>query len=155
MDMLDTVAQLAEREHWLAVLVTTRPNGEPGVALVNAGIIAHPVTGQRVLSFVARGATAKLVNLRANPKATLVFRSGWEWLGVTGPVALAGPDDPLPGLPPDRLPRLLREIYLAAGGNHPDLDAYDLAMATERRTAALLTPQRFTTNPPGTEHEEH
>jgi len=100
-------------------------------------------------------ATAKLVNLRANPKATLVFRSGWEWLGVTGPVALAGPDDPLSGLPPNRLPSLLREIYLAAGGNHPDLDAYDLAMATERRTAALLTPQRFTTNPPGTEHEEH
>ena len=27
-------------------------------------------------------------------------------------------------------------------------------MAADRRTAVLLTPERFTTNPPGTEHVE-
>jgi len=27
-------------------------------------------------------------------------------------------------------------------------------MAAERRTAVLVTPERFATNPPGTEHQE-
>jgi hypothetical protein len=151
---LQTVADLGSAERWLAVLVTRRPNGEPGVALVNAGILPHPVTGERVLGFVARGMTAKLTNLRTTPRATLVFRSGWEWIAVSGAVELAGPDDELPGLPRGDLPRLLRDIYVAAGGVHPDMDEYDRVMATERRTACLLSPTHFTTNPPGTEHKE-
>lgn len=151
---LRRVAALAGAERWLAVLVTKRPDGEPGVSLVNAGIVPHPVTGEMVLAFVSRGRTAKLTNLRANPKATLVFRSGWEWIAVTGPVELAGPDDELTGLSPDAIPQLLRDIYIAAGGNHPDLDEYDRAMRSDRRTAALLRPAHFSTNPPGTEHRE-
>ena len=149
------VAELGRAEHWLAVLVTTRPTGQPATSVVNAGIVRHPVTDASVVAFVARGATAKLANLRKHPHATLVFRAGWEWISVSGPVELAGPDDPLPGLPAEHLPALLREIYLAAGGHHPDLTEYDRVMAAERRTAALLTPHRFATNPPGTEHEDH
>lgn len=151
---LRQVGGLAGAEHWLAVLVTTRPDGEPGVSLVNAGILAHPRTGETIIGFVARGATAKLTNLRATPKATLVFRSGWEWIAVTGPVELAGPDDELAGLPGERLPQLLRDIYLAAGGDHPDLDEYDRVMRAQRRTAVLLRPSRFVTNPSGSDHEE-
>jgi PPOX class probable F420-dependent enzyme len=153
-DGLRVVAELAAAERWLAVLVTKRPNGEPGVSLVNAGILAHPVTGETVIAFVSRGKTAKLTNLRKNPKATLVFRSGWEWISVTGPVELAGPDDQLAGLGDEELRLLLRDIYVAAGGNHPDLDDYDRVMREDRRTAVLLTPARFTSNPPGTDHEE-
>jgi PPOX class probable F420-dependent enzyme len=138
-------------EHWLAVLVTTG-RAAPSVSVVNAGVLPHPSTGEPVVAFVARGATAKLANLRTDPRATLVFRSGWEWVAVRGPVELAGPDDPLAGVD---LRRLLRDIYTAAGGDHPDLDEYDRVMAAERRTAVLLRPERFTTNPPGTEHEEH
>ena len=52
------------------------------------------------------------------------------------------------------MPRLLRDVFHAAGGAHEDLDTYDRVMATERRTAVLLRPERFATNPPGTEHEE-
>jgi hypothetical protein len=48
----------------------------------------------------------------------------------------------------------LRDIYHAAGGNHPDLDEYDRAMAADRRTAVLLTPERFTSNPAGADHED-
>jgi hypothetical protein len=149
---LRLVAQLGQAENWLAVLVTQRPNGKPATSVVNAGILAHPVSGEPVVGFVARGATAKLTNLRHTPEATLVFRAGWEWIGVSGPVSLAGPDDPLPGVD---LPGLLRDIYLAAGGQHHDLAEYDRVMAAERRTAALLTPVRFTTNPSGTDHEDH
>jgi len=150
-DGLSVVRELASGEKWLAVLVTTRPNGTPGVSVVNAGILAHPVTGETVIGFVSRGGTAKLANLRHEPTATLVFRSGWEWISVSGPVELIGPDDPADGV---NIPHLLRDIYAAAGGNHPDLDEYDRAMVADRRTAVLLTPGRFTTNPPGTDHEE-
>jgi PPOX class probable F420-dependent enzyme len=148
------------REHggadrWLAVLVTLRPDGQPSASVVNAGVLAHPVGGSATVAFVARGGTAKLANLRRDPQATLVFRSGWEWVAVRGSAELAGPDDPLPGIGPDRLPQLLRDIYRAAGGDHPDLAEYDRVMAAERRTAVLLHPHRFTTNPVGTEHQEH
>jgi hypothetical protein len=34
----------------------------------------------------------------------------------------------------------LRDVFDAAGGNHPDLDTYDRVMADERRCAVLLTP---------------
>jgi PPOX class probable F420-dependent enzyme len=153
-DGLARIAELAPAERWLAVLVSTRPDGEPGVSVVNAGILPHPRTGRQTVAFVSRGGTAKLRNLRATPRATLVFRSGWEWIGVSGPVELAGPDDPAAGVDAEGLRLLLRDIYAAAGGVHPDLDEYDRAMAADRRTAVLLTPTRFFSNPPGTDHEE-
>jgi PPOX class probable F420-dependent enzyme len=145
-DGLRRVAELAATESWLAVLVTTRASGEPAVSVVNAGILPHPVTGERVVGLVSQGDTPKLANLRARPRATLVFRAGWQWVSVAGPAELAGPDDALPGFEPDRLPRLLRDIFHAAGGQHPDLDEYDRVMAAERRCAVLVTPERFTPN---------
>ena len=151
---LDLVSELGRQDHWLAVLVTRRRSGEPAASVVNAGVLAHPLTGKQVVAFVARGRTAKLANLRRDPQATLVFRAGWEWVGVSGPVELAGPDDALPGIDPEQLRLLLRDIYHAAGGNHPDLDEYDRAMAADRRTAVLLRPERFTSNPAGADHEE-
>jgi PPOX class probable F420-dependent enzyme len=146
-DGLATIARLGPPEKWLAVLVTTRASGEPAVSVVNAGILPHPRTGEQVVALVSRGRTAKLANLRARPSATLVFRSGWEWIGVSGPVELAGPDDPMPGLDADGLRLLLRDVYAAAGGQHPDLDEYDREMAADRRAAVLVTPHRFHGNP--------
>lgn len=152
---LRLVREYGDAERWLATLVTLRPDGRPSVSVVNAGVLRHPLDGSEVVAFVARGGTTKLANLRRDPHAVLVFRSGWEWAAVHGPAELAGPDDALPGLGTERLRRLLRDIYQAAGGDHPDLAEYDRVMATERRAAALLHPERFTTNPPGTEHQEH
>lgn len=154
-DGLRLVRQLGSAERWLAVLVTQAGDARPAVSVVNAGVLVHPVTGTAVVALVARGGTAKVANLRRIPSATLVFRHGWEWIAVTGSAELAGPDDPLTGLPSEAVPGLLRDIYTAAGGLHDDLARYDAAMAAERRTAVLVTPHRFTTNPPGTEHQEH
>jgi PPOX class probable F420-dependent enzyme len=144
---LAAIRALGPAENWLAVLVTTRPDGEPAVSVVNAGILPHPRSGDPVVGLVSRGRTAKLRNLRANPKATLVFRSGWQWVGVSGPVELAGPDDAGLGLNAEGLRLLLRDIYAAAGGQHPDLDEYDREMIADRRTAVLVTPTHFHTNP--------
>jgi hypothetical protein len=49
---------------------------------------------------------------------------------------------------------VLRDIYAAAGGSHPDLAEYDRVMAAERRTAVFVRPRRFSTNPAGADHEE-
>jgi hypothetical protein len=149
------ITRYGAAEHWLAVLVTMRGDGRPSVSVVNAAPLAHPVTSEAVVGFVARGATAELANLRRNPRATLLSRSGWEWIAVHGPVSLIGPNDPLPHLSQARMTQLLRDIYTSAGGRHPDMTAYDGAMAEERRTAVLLSPERFSTNPPGTEHQEN
>lgn len=151
---LDDVAALAAQDRWLAVLCTRDPAGvDPDIAVVNAGVVAHPVTGERVLGFVGRRGR-KLQNLRARPVATLVFRAGWEWIAVRGPVELAGPDDAHDDIDAERRVTLMRDIFHAAGGRHPDLEAYDRAMAEERRVAVLLHPEHAWSNPPGAEHVE-
>ncbi|MEU0557631.1 TIGR03618 family F420-dependent PPOX class oxidoreductase [Dactylosporangium sp. NPDC006015] len=139
---LRRVTELAGREHWLAVLVTIRPDGEPSTSVVNAGVLPHPATGEPVVALVSRGDTAKLRNLAGHPRATLVFRAGWEWISVAGTAEVVGPEA---GAEPLRL--LLRDVYHAAGGVHPDLDEYDRAMLEDRRVAVLVRPERFATNP--------
>ncbi|MEV0796621.1 pyridoxamine 5'-phosphate oxidase [Kribbella sp. NPDC050281] len=151
---LELIKELGSQDYWLAVLVTRRRSGEPAVSVVNAGVLPHPLTGEPVVALVARGRTAKLTYLRRDPNATLVFRAGWRWIGVSGPVELAGPDDSLPGLDAEQLRLLLRDIYHAAGGQHPDLDEYDREMVADRRTAVLLKPEGFTNNPAGADHVE-
>ncbi|MEU4196243.1 pyridoxamine 5'-phosphate oxidase [Kribbella sp. NPDC026611] len=151
---LERIKELGRRDFWLAVAITQRRSGEPAASVVNAGVIDHPLTGEPVVAFVARGRTAKLTHLRRTPQATLVFRAGWEWVGVSGSVELAGPNDPLAGIDAERLRVLLRDIYAAAGGVHPDLEEYDREMVADRRTAVLITPERFTSNPAGADHQE-
>ena len=115
---------------------------------MNAGVLEHPVTGESVVGFVARGGTRKLVNLRLRARATVVFRSGWDWVAVEGDADLAGPDDPLAGLDPADQPRLLRDVYAAAvGGTQDDWAALDGVMAAERHTAVLVRPVRIYSNP--------
>src|SRR3981081_4131194 len=97
---LDRARALVTAEGGLAVAVTIRPAGSPHTSVVNAGVLEHPVTGQPVVGFVSRGGVRKLVNLRAHPRMTVVFRSGWDWVAVEGDADLAGPDDRLDGLNP-------------------------------------------------------
>jgi PPOX class probable F420-dependent enzyme len=139
--------RLVPRDHGLCVVSTLRPDGTIQASVVNAGVLSHPVTGQPVVGFVARGGTRKLANLRARRQATVVIRAGWEWAAAEGPAELAGPDDPMPGIDAERLRLLLREIFTAAGGTHDDWETYDSVMAAERRAAVLLAPQRVYANP--------
>lgn len=148
---LDRLEALAALEHYLAVAVTTNADATPQVAVVNIGVVSDPATSEPRLGFVARQG-AKLANLRQRPQATIVVRAGWEWIAASGPVTLAGPDDPAPGVDQDALVALLRDIFHAAGGHHPNLDRYDAVMAAERRCAVLLAPTKFVTNPAVAEH---
>ena len=140
---LAAVDRLAARDRYLAVVATTRADGTVQSSVVNAGVVPHPISGERVVAFVSYGA-AKQAHLRARPATTLTFRSGWQWIAVEGTAELIGPDEPV--LDPERLRLLLREIYQAAGGEHEDWAEFDRAMQRERRTAVLVTPERIYSN---------
>ena len=140
MSGLQDFARLVDGDHGLCVVSTLRPDGTIQSSVVNAGVLPHPVTGAQVVGLVSRGDAHRVAYLRARPRATVVVRAGWEWAGVEGPVELAGPDDPMPGVDAERLRLLLREIFTAAGGTHDDFAAYDRVMAEERRVAGLVAP---------------
>lgn len=139
---LSAFANLVPREHGLVVISTSRRDGTVQSSVVNAGVIDHPLTGSSVVALVAAGSSRRLANLRERPRATVVIRVGWEWVGVEGPVQLAGPDDPLGAIDDERRRLLLREIFEAAGGVHEDWDGYDRVMREERRVAVLIEPER-------------
>ena len=140
---MDRVRELAASEQGLAVVATTRGDGSVQASVVNAGVIDHPVRGDAVLAFVARGAVTKLVNLRARPRTTVVIRAGWDWVTVEGEAELAGPDDRFEGLAPGDVAGLLRVVYAAAvGGTPDDWSTLDGTMTAERQTAVLVRPLR-------------
>jgi PPOX class probable F420-dependent enzyme len=147
-DLLDQARALGGRESGLAVVVTSRRDGSPQASVVNAGVVDHPITGGRVVGFVVRGGARKLVNLRAHPRVTVVFRSGWEWVAVEGDAELAGPDDRIEGHDDVGVPGLLRTVYAAAVGGAPeDWSDLDPTMAAEGHTAVLVRPDRVYSNP--------
>jgi PPOX class probable F420-dependent enzyme len=140
---------LVAREHGLSVVSVARADGSIASSVVNAGVLAHPVTGDPVIGFTTRRGAAKLGRLRAAPRASLTVRVGWEWATAEGPAELAGPDDPMAGIDAERLRVLLREVFTAAGGTHDDWAAYDAVMAREGRAAVLVAPERVYSNPAG------
>ena len=130
------------RENGLCVLSTLRADGSVQSTVVNAGVLDHPVTGAPVAGLVAVGGSLKLRHLRADPRATLTCRVGWQWATVEGEAEVVGPDDPHPAVDPEGLRLLLRDVFTAAGGVHEDWDTYDAVMARERRAAVLVSPRR-------------
>lgn len=144
MELSDLVA-LSSVEQGLVVVATARADGSIQSSVVNAGVLAHPVTGADVLGFVTYG-RAKLGNLRRRPWTTVTARSGWQWATAEGRVEISGPDDHLEGVPDEAVPALLRAVFTAAGGTHDDWDAFDATMAADRRAAVLVTPGRLYSN---------
>ena len=134
---MDEVMEIARREQFLAVVATLRADSTIQSSLVNAGVLAHPLSGGPVLAFVTYGAT-KLRNLRERPQIAVTFRSGWTWATVEGRAELIGPDDPHPEVDAERLRLLLREVFVAAGGQHDDWDTYDRDDAEQHRTAVFV-----------------
>jgi len=140
---LAAFAALVPLDHGLVVVSTSRADGSVQSSVVNAGVLDHPVTGRPIVGLVSSGASKRLLNLRARPRATVVLRAGWRWAGVEGPTDLAGPDDHLEGIDGEGLRMLLRAIFVAAGGTHDDWDEYDRVMAQGRRVAVLVQPERI------------
>jgi PPOX class probable F420-dependent enzyme len=146
MTTLPEAVALARADRGLAVVSTLRADGTIQASLVNAGILAHPATGEPVAAFVTYG-RVKLANLRARPAVTLTFRDGWQWASVEGRAELAGPDDQPAWLESaDQLRLLLREVFSACGGTHDDWAEYDRTMVEQGRVAVLVAPTRVYSN---------
>lgn len=143
MTSLVQIGDLLTDEHGLAVASTARADGSVLSSVVNAGIIDHPVSGERCIAFVSRGDAARLTHIRRGAPVTIAVRRGWRWAGATGTADLIGPDDPAVGFDAERVRLLLREVFEAAGGTHDDYGEYDRVMADERRVAVFVTPARF------------
>jgi PPOX class probable F420-dependent enzyme len=142
MRTLDEACALGSQEQGLAVISTLRTDASIHSSVVNAGVMAHPFTGEQVIGFVTYG-KVKLANLRDRPQITITFRSGWRWATIEGHAELIGPDDPHEDVDAERLRMLLREIFVAAGGSHDNWDEYDQVMAEQRRAAVLVAPTRI------------
>jgi len=142
MTTLQDVIGIGSRDRFLAVVSTLRSDQTIQSSVVNAGVLAHPVTGADVVGFVTYGRT-KLSNLRARPQVSVTFRAGWEWATAEGRAQLVGPDDPSPDIDSEGVRLLLRSVFTAAGGTHDDWEAYDVAMAEQRRTAVLVSVSRL------------
>jgi PPOX class probable F420-dependent enzyme len=138
---LEPVRRMVAKENGLAGVTVVRADGTPHSSLVNAGVVDHPSTGRPVVGYVTYG-PVKLRNLRERPATSLLWRSGWQWVGVEGSSELIGPDDPADGIDAEGLRLLLRAVFSGAGGTHDDWDAFDRVMREERRTAVLLAPTR-------------
>jgi hypothetical protein len=145
---LDQARELASREAGLAVVITYRSDGVAHASVVNAGVVTHPLAAQPVIGFVVQGRNRrKLAHLRARPVATVVFRSGWDWVAVEGGVDLVGPDDRLGDLALDAVFAVFHEIYIAAiGGTADDWAARDEVIEREGHTAVFVRPDRVYSN---------
>ncbi|HET6818739.1 MAG TPA: pyridoxamine 5'-phosphate oxidase [Mycobacteriales bacterium] len=140
-DQLASFDEIASQDHGLCVLSMLRNSGGIAAAVVNAGVLPHPLTGEPAVGLVARG-LRKLEHLRADPRATIVARAGWRWAAVEGTVDIFGPDDPHLEIDAETLRLILRKVFVAAGGTHDDWDTYDRTLAEERSAAVIITPQR-------------
>ena len=141
---IDTVRSVAAVDHY-AVIGTSRKGGGTQASIVSAGVMGHPLDGETTVAFVARGGTVKLAHMRQDPRTTVVFRNGPQWVAVEGRSDLIGPDDPAAGVDAERLRQLLREVFVAAGGTHDNWDEYDRVMAEDRRCCVFVRPERIYT----------
>jgi hypothetical protein len=142
-----TVRELIAADHGLAVVSIATADRSVHSSVANVGLLEAPRSRRAVVGLVAGGRSRKLVLLREHPRATIALRAGWKWAAVEGPVDVIGPDDAHPDYDADGTRLLLRDIFRAAGGSHPDWNEYDQVMAEQRRAAVLLTPELMYANP--------
>ena len=136
------IETLVSGDHGLVTISVARSDGSVHSSVVNAGVMDHPVTGERVVAMVLRGPSWKLKRIRETKRCTVLFRVGWQWASADGPVDIIGPVDSFGGFEGD-VPQLLRDVFTAAGGTHDDWDEYDRVMAEDGRTAVFVTPERI------------
>jgi PPOX class probable F420-dependent enzyme len=126
------------KEHTYAVISTVRPAGTVQNTLVNVGVVENGV------AFTTMGRSRKEYNLTRNPTCTVTIHRGPRWITVEGRVQLRTWDN----TDPETMRRLLREIYVAAGGTHDNWEVYDRVMREERRAAVVVVPERIYSNRP-------
>ncbi len=128
---MDITAALAfAAQHHRAVLTTRRASGDLQSSPVNSGVL----DGAVVVS--SRAMLAKVVNLRRDPRASLlVFTDAFygSWVQIDGRAEIVDQPAALP---------LLDEVYRTIAGEHPDWADYRAAMIRDRRVVIRVHPER-------------
>jgi PPOX class probable F420-dependent enzyme len=148
MQDLEKAKAYLSKETGLATVSTTQRDGRVLSSVVNCGVSDHPITGISSVALVSMGNAARITHIRRGSEVTVAIRRGWNWISVTGPAEIVGPDNLPEGIDSEALRLLLREVYQAAGGVHDDFEEYDRAMAAERRVAVFVMPDRILGNSP-------
>ncbi len=117
----------------LGVLATIKSDGRPQLS----PIMPHYDREAGVIRVSTGEATAKIANLRRDPRAALEVTSadGWEWATAEGVVTLTGPGTDPHGPEVDALV----DYYRAAAGEHPNWDEYRAVMVADRRVLITMT----------------
>lgn len=126
------------QHHSYAVVSTVRPSGTIQSTLVNVGLYEDGV------AFTTVGGSRKERHLKRNPTCTITIHQGPYWITVEGQARVYAWDITAP----DVMQRVLRAIYVAAGGTHDDWATYDRVMRAERRAAVVVVPDRIYTRQP-------
>jgi PPOX class probable F420-dependent enzyme len=132
----EQVRPFLENNH-RGVVTTFQRNGAVQASIVVCG----PYQGH--LAFVSvRGRSAKVRNLRRDPRCTVVATAAdWRsYVVVEGEARLLDAGN----TPGEDLRRRLREVYRACGGGeHPDWAEYDRVMAQQQAVIVLVQPRRI------------
>ncbi|MFO7291603.1 MAG: PPOX class F420-dependent oxidoreductase [Actinomycetes bacterium] len=130
---LSTALEFARPRH-RGVLLAIQPNGMPHASNVVYAVIDD------ALCVSVTDSRAKTRHVRRDPRAAMYVLGDdfGQWLVVEGDVSLT----PVVVDPDDDTARLLRRVYEAIAGPHPDWDEFDRAMIDDRRLVLTIHPTR-------------
>ena len=127
---IDDIQPFLEANH-RGVVTTFRKSGAAQMSILLSELY------QGAVIFVVMGNTAKLANLRRDPRCTvLAVNPDWsEYAVVDGTAEIHSWDN----TDPEQLRILLRDAYrVCGGGEHSDWDEYDRVMKQENRAVVMV-----------------
>jgi len=132
---LNKIKEIVALNH-RAVFTTFRRSGAAQMSIITAGVLDEG------LAFTISPGSAKLANLRRNPRCSLmVSRRDWgDFAVLEGHAQVLSPNV----TPIEELRLTLREVYRVAGGKeHPDWEEFDQAVQEDRRSAVIVVPEHI------------
>ena len=130
----DQVREFLGQTH-RGVVTTFRRDGGAQMSIVSCGPYREGV------AFTTTADRAKLLNLRRNPKCSLLVsqEDWWGYVVLEGSAEIVSAEN----TPPEEYRDVLRDVYRTASGEeHPNWEEYDAAMLEDRRSAVIVVPQR-------------
>jgi PPOX class probable F420-dependent enzyme len=131
----DNVREFASQTH-RGVLTTFRGNGAAQMSIVSCGPYRNGV------AFTTTADRAKLLNLKRNPRCSLLIsqEDWWGYVVLEGHAEVLSADN----TDAEEFRMALRDAYRAASGTeHPNWEEYDRAMIDDRRSVIIVVPDRI------------